>query len=179
MVLFWIRIWIWIWIFGPVERLLLELELIREPGNSKEMSFIKNDISFEFPGYCSSNSRNNRSTGTAIAVLRTNGLTRNEDDDHVDNEGRLAGMALKHSSGEKYYILSAYAPSCDRSTQAINYSFLLEVSLKMFQMRDKGYTVLTGGDLNCIRDESLDSRNSAMVSKKSALFGRARGPDHR
>jgi exonuclease III len=118
------------------------------------------DISFEFPGFwINSNARSHHSTGTAIGVFNVKSFKRQENDDYVDDDGRMAGLALKHSSGENFYILSLYAPCCDKSTQNENYAFLVKASLKMFEMRDKGYTILTGGDLSCLRDESIDARN--------------------
>jgi exonuclease III len=118
------------------------------------------DISFEFPGFwLNSAALSHHSTGTAIGVLNTFGLTRYKDDDYVDNQGRIAGMALKYETGENFFVMSVYAPCCQQTTQDDNYNFLVKVSLKMFEMREKGYTVITGGDLNTIRDEMLDSKN--------------------
>jgi exonuclease III len=118
------------------------------------------EISFEFPGFwINSNAHSHHSTTTAIGVINKQNFTRTEDHDHEDRDGRMAGLALKHSSGDKYYILSAYAPCCNTATQHDNFNFLIKVSLKMFEMREKGYIVLTGGDLNCIQDKSLDSGN--------------------
>jgi exonuclease III len=103
------------------------------------------DISFEFPGFwINSNARSHHSTGTAIGVFNAKSFNRQENDDYVDDNGRMAGLALKHSSGENFYILSLYVPCCHKSTQNENNAFLVKASLKMFEMRDKGYTVLTG-----------------------------------
>jgi exonuclease III len=118
------------------------------------------DISFEFPDFwINSNARSHHSTGTAIGVFNVKSFKRQENDDNVDDNGRMAGLALKHFSGENFYILSLSAPCCDKSTQNENYAFLVKASLKMFEIRDKGYTVLTGGDLNCLRDDSIDAMN--------------------
>jgi exonuclease III len=69
------------------------------------------EILFEFPGFwINSKAHSHHSTGTAIGVFNKQNFTRNEDHDHVDRDGRMADLALKHSSGDKYYILSAYAP---------------------------------------------------------------------
>jgi exonuclease III len=125
------------------------------------------DISFEFPGFwINSNARSHHSTGTAIGVFNVKSFKQQENDDYVDDDGRMAGLALKHSSEENLDILSLYAPCCDKSTQNENYAFLVEASLKMFEMRDKGYMVLTGGDLNCLRDESIDARNGGEAFPK-------------
>jgi exonuclease III len=128
---------------------------------------LMSEISFEFPGFwLNSAARSHHSTGTAIGVMNTFGFTRFEDDDYVDDDGRIAGMALRHESGENYYILSLYAPCCDAASQDTNYEFLLKASLQMFAMSDKGYTVITGGDLNCIRDESLDAKNGGTAFRR-------------
>jgi hypothetical protein len=77
-------------------------------------------------------------------VFNVKSFKRQENDDYVDDNGRMAGLALKHSSGENFFILSLYTPCCDKSTQNENYAFLVKASLKMFEKRDKGYRVLTG-----------------------------------
>jgi exonuclease III len=130
---------------------------------------LQNEISFEFPGYwINSTAQSSHSTGAAVGVFNTRGLDRRTDDDYVDDEGRIAGMALVTDDGTQYYIISAYAPCCTTSTQHVHYKFLCKLSTLMFDKRSKGYKVILGGDLNCIRDASLDSKNGGEVFYKQS-----------
>jgi exonuclease III len=53
------------------------------------------DISFEFPGFWfNSNARSHHSTGTAIGVFNVKSFSRQENDDYVDDDGHVAGLAL-------------------------------------------------------------------------------------
>jgi exonuclease III len=76
-------------------------------------------ISTEFPGFwIAPHSASAHSTGVAIGITTTNGITRLPEDNHIDLEGgRLVGIAVKTSDNTKYFIISAYSPCLFSSTQ--------------------------------------------------------------
>jgi exonuclease III len=134
---------------------------------------IMNQISTEFPGYwIAAHAHSAHSTGVAIGVTKTYGLTRTEADDYVDesNQGRMVGMALTSEDGTKYFIISVYSPCLDRSNQEQHYEFLLRISTLVAEKRSKGYEPLVFGDFNCIRDKQLDAKNGGEVYKRQSIW---------
>jgi exonuclease III len=125
-------------------------------------------ISTEFPGHwIAAHAASAHSTGVAIGITKTFGITRYEDDDYTDdtNQGRMVGMAVD-IAGTKYFILSCYAPCLDRAKQIIHHEFLQRITRLAMDRRSKGYETLVFGDLNCIRDKSLDAKNGGDVFQR-------------
>jgi exonuclease III len=70
-------------------------------------------ISTEFPGHwIAAHAASAHSTGVAIGITKTFGITRYEDDDYTDdtNQGRMVGMAVD-IAGTKYFIVLLRAMS--------------------------------------------------------------------
>jgi hypothetical protein len=114
---------------------------------------LMNAISTEFPGFwIASHSASAHSTGVAIGITITYGITRLPEDGHTDLEsGRLVGMTVKTSDDTKYFIISTYSPSLVSSTQVEHLAFLN----RELEKRTAGYEPLIFGDLNCIPDKRL------------------------
>ena len=124
-----------------------------------------NTISTEFPGFwIASHSASAHSTGVAIGIATTYGITRQPEDDHTDLEGgRLVGMAIKTADDIKYFIISAYSPCLVSSTQVEHLAFLNRVTSLALEKRKEGYQPLIFGNLNCIRDKRLDAKNGGEI----------------
>ena len=113
----------------------------------------ENPTQLWFNSYGTSNSK-----GVAV-IIRKNSNIELLDDSFNDSDGRICGQGIKLNH-EKFYLFSAYAPCLDASqaTRINHLNFLQNVAGKMVEKRALGYQVIVGGDLNCIRDDELDSK---------------------
>ena len=113
----------------------------------------------DWKGTWAFNNRSNNSGGVAIYNKDNVGrLVENDQEDFNDSNGSLIGRTIKVED-ISIYIISAYAPCCDQSRQrqTNNLQFLRNLERLVMEKKAKGLEVIVSGDLNFIRNPTLDA----------------------
>ena len=118
------------------------------------------NVSREWKGSWAHNTRANNSGGVALyhRANNTGRLLTEDAEDFEDSKGSLIGRTLQINDC-KIYLISAYAPCCDKRKVNLkaNLDFLRGLERLVMEKKARGLEVIVCGDLNFIRDTFLDA----------------------